>query len=424
MSKKVIILGAGVAGIGVASACEQNNIEYKIIEQSSEIGGLCGNFEINGFLFDKFVHFSFSNDEKFNVDVLNDNNYLKHLPVSYNFYNNLWLEHPLQDHLYYLSFKEKVKIIKDFLCRNRNRQKITNYKDWLIYQFGNYFTEKFPAVYTRKYWGVDASEMTTDWIGKRVHCPSVSQVLRGTIFNTKENYYYAKEMRYPEKGGFLSFFKKKIDISKISFNKKVIKIDVDNKVLYYSDGTLELFNHLYSSIPLPEYLTLIDNLPNSIKEAIKKLSWTQGYMVSVGFKNVIKPKGLWNYVYNEDIYISRIYYPHLKSPNNVPTGKSSLQAEIYYKNDVHKGEKDILNNTINSICKMNLCKKEDIEFTDVRHENYANIIFTHVTNESKAKIVGYLKKHDVIPIGRFGKWEYYWSDQAYMDGRKELECYN
>ena len=55
MSNKMIILGAGVAGIGAASACEQNNIEYKIIEQSSEIGGLCGNFVINGFLFDKFV---------------------------------------------------------------------------------------------------------------------------------------------------------------------------------------------------------------------------------------------------------------------------------------------------------------------------------------------------------------------------------
>ena len=217
---KIIIIGAGASGIGAISACEQNNIEYKVIEQSSELGGLCGNFEINGFLFDKFIHLSFSKNTYFNKSILTDNDYLKHLPISYNFYKNLWLEHPLQDHLFYLPLKEKLQIIKDFLIRSRNK-KITNYKDWLTYQFGDYFTEHFPAIYTRKYWGVEASEMSTDWIGKRVHCPSVLQVLRGAIFNTKENYYYAKEMRYPEKGGFLTFFKKKINISKISFNKKV-----------------------------------------------------------------------------------------------------------------------------------------------------------------------------------------------------------
>lgn len=417
---KLIIVGAGVSGIGAISACEQNDIEYKVIEQSSNLGGLCGNFEINGFIFDKFIHFSFSNNDDFNNNILIDIDYLTHQPISYNFYKNIWLEHPLQDHLFYLPLGEKLKILKDFLIRDKNK-KITNYNDWLIYQFGNYFTEHFPASYTRKYWGVEAFEMSTDWIGKRVHCPSFKQVLKGAVFNTKENYYYAKEMRYPKNGGFLNFFTKKIDTSKISFNKKVVKIDIDNKVVSYSDGTSECFNFLYSSIPLPEYLDLIDNLPIEIKNAIAKLSWTQGYMVSVGFKNIIKTKGLWNYIYDEDILASRIYYPHLKTPNNVPVGKSSLQAEIFYKNGTLKDEKKVLNNTINSICKMNLCKKEDIEFTDIRHENYANIIFTPVTQNNKEIVIDYLKKHNIIPIGRFGKWEYFWSDQAYLDGQKSIQ---
>lgn len=419
MNKKTIIIGTGVAGIGAAKACSENNIDYKIVEQSSSFGGLCGNFEINGFLFDKFVHLSFSNNRNFNKDILTNSNYLKHLPISYNFYKNLWLEHPLQDHLYCLPLKEKLQIIKDFLSRDKNKV-FTNYNDWLIYQFGNYFAEHFPAIYTRKYWGVDASEMSTDWIGNRVHCPSIKQVLKGAFFNTKENYYYAKEMRYPEKGGFIAFFSEFINNKMISFNKKVVNIDLNNKILYYSDGTSESFEVLISSIPLPEYINLIDNIPNDIMNAVKNLSWTQGYMVSVGFKNVIKPKGLWNYIYDEDIFASRIYYPHLKSPNNVPVGKSSLQAEIFYKNGNVRDEKEVLSNTISSICRMNLCQKEDIEFTNIRHEDYANIIFTPETKSNKAKIIGYLKKYSVIPIGRFGKWEYFWSDQAYINGQNSI----
>ena len=35
----------------------------------------------------------------------------------------------------------------------------------------------------------------------------------------------------------------------------------------------------------------------------------------------------------------------------------------------------------------------------------------------------HLKTQDITPIGRFGKWDYFWSDQAFADGKKEAEEY-
>lgn len=52
-----IILGAGIAGLGAYCA---DNSSY-IFEQAPKAGGLCANFVINGFLFDKAVHLSFTN---------------------------------------------------------------------------------------------------------------------------------------------------------------------------------------------------------------------------------------------------------------------------------------------------------------------------------------------------------------------------
>ena len=40
-------------------------------------------------------------------------------------------------------------------------------------------------------------------------------------------------------------------------------------------------------------------------------------------------KYLWFYIYDEDILPARAYSSSLKSPNNVPFGKSSLQFETY-----------------------------------------------------------------------------------------------
>jgi len=38
---------------------------------------------------------------------------------------------------------------------------------------------------------------------------------------------------------------------------------------------------------------------------------------------------------------------------------------------------------------------------------------------SDAYIVhGFLKDHGIVPIGRFGEWDYLWSDQALLSGLK------
>ena len=65
--KEVAILGAGISGIAAAYFLEdKNNKKYNITiyEKNSSWGGLCDNFEIDGFRFDKFVHFSFTENRK------------------------------------------------------------------------------------------------------------------------------------------------------------------------------------------------------------------------------------------------------------------------------------------------------------------------------------------------------------------------
>ena len=41
----------------------------------------------------------------------------------------------------------------------------------------NYFAEHFPMVYTRKYWMKEASELRTEWAGKRIYQPSRQPIL-------------------------------------------------------------------------------------------------------------------------------------------------------------------------------------------------------------------------------------------------------
>lgn len=97
---KIIILGAGIAGLGAAYKLRQNNQPCTILEKDDTYGGLCGNFTINGFRFDRFVHFSFAKDEDVNqIFKEGAEDIYRHTPNAYNLYHGIWIKHPAQNNL-------------------------------------------------------------------------------------------------------------------------------------------------------------------------------------------------------------------------------------------------------------------------------------------------------------------------------------
>lgn len=412
------IIGSGIAGISAGYHLKEKGENPELFEQDSDWGGLCGNFTINGFRFDKFVHFTFADDEYIRNIFEESSETYAHPSISSNYYRGYWLKHPAQNNIYPLATEEKIKIIKSFIEREKKPiEEIENYEQWLLTQYGKYFSQNFPFKYTRKYWGLEPKELETKWIKNRMHSPSIDEVLKGAFEIQEENFYYTTHMKYPKYGGFRSILNKCRKNLDIKFNKKVIRIDSKNKILYFSDNTNCNYDRLISSIPLPEIVNIIDDCPNEIKQAANNLHHTSGYMVSLGFKRADIAKYLWFYIYDEDILASRVYSPNLKSSDNVPIGCSSLQAEIFFdcKSKIPNKE-DVLNNTIEKLSKICNFKKEEIIVKDIRFEKYANVTFDKNIYKNRQIILDYLKKINIESIGRFGKWEYMWTHQAFKSG--------
>ncbi|OCG26847.1 hypothetical protein A9G11_13200 [Gilliamella sp. wkB108] len=419
---KVTILGSGVAGISAGYHLKQKGINSSIYEKDSDWGGLCGNFTIDGFRFDRFVHLSFPDDKHVLQLFTNNTGMHEHIPFPSNYYKNHWLRHPAQNNLAPLPSEEKVKIICDFINREKkNITEITNYEEWLKVQYGSYFAEKFPFVYTRKYWGVEARELETKWIGVRMYTPDIKQVLEGSYETQDECFYFAKKMYYPKKGGFRSILnscRKDLDIN---FNKEVVKIDPNQKKLIFSDGQIEIYDRLISTLPLPEIIKMLPNVPDEVKEATNNLRHTCGYQISLGFNRPDVAKYLWFYIYDEDILSARVYSPSLKSSDNVPKGCSSLQAEVFFDNKAEIISSElVLKNTIDKLVQIGVFKKQDLIVQDIRFEPYANVTFVHSIYQDRSIILNYLNELNIKSIGRFGKWEYAWSHQAFEDGKNTI----
>lgn len=420
MKHDIVILGAGISGISASYHLKEKKIKSIIFEKNSSWGGLLDNFEIDGFRFDRFVHLSFAVDEHVKDIFAKSTDFYTHIPDPFNYYKGYWIKHPAQNNLYPLSNEEKNKILKDFKKRKKKDiSEIKNYDEWLRIQFGDYFAENFPVKYTKKYWTVPAKDLETKWVGKRLYTPSIEEVEKGCKTKDTPVTYYAKEMRYPKKGGYKSFLKSMVRDLDIRLNKEVVKIDLNNRQIYFSDGTHCEYSKLISSLPLPEICKLIEGAPEKIVSASEKLLCTSGYLVSLGFNKPDIPKYLWFYIYDKDILSARVYSPSLKSPENAPDGCSSLQAEIYFSRykKIDLSEEEILQHTIDKLIKMNIFQKKDLIIKNIRKEKYANVVFKHDIYENRKIVLDFLKQAGIESIGRFGEWKYLWSDQCLISGQ-------
>ncbi|MBR3408694.1 MAG: NAD(P)-binding protein [Paludibacteraceae bacterium] len=413
-----LILGAGIAGLGAAYALRKEGQSALVVEKDATYGGLCGDIEIDGFRFDRFVHFTFTQNEEVNaIFKTSCRELIRHIPNPYNIYQRLWIKHPAQNNLFPLDEEEKAKIIQDFKARPEVDATYVpkNYEEWLRVQFGNYFAEHFPMVYTKKYWMKEAKDLRTEWVGNRVYQPSLDEVIIGSQTAETPITYYAKEMRYPQKGGYKALLKSMADVANIEYGMCVTEICPIEKRVRFANGREIEYGNIYSSLPLPVVIDSIKNVPDTVRDAVNQLECTSGYHISVALRTKNIPPYLWWYIYDEDILAARVYSPSLKSPDNVPEGCSSLQMEVYCKENEYT-EQELIDGTVGKLLEMGIIKLEDILFTHVGFEKYANILFTEPIYRTRKIVRDWLTEQGIVTFGRFGEWDYLWSDQSLLSG--------
>jgi protoporphyrinogen oxidase len=415
MTQKTLILGAGIAGLAAAYRLDQLNKPYCIYEKNSRAGGLLDSIKIGRFRFDQAVHLSFADQPEVRK-IFDKTPYITHEPESKCFDEGRWLRHPIQTNLYPLSVPEKVSLIKSFIARPDITPK--NYYDWLVFQYGEEFAKRYPVRYTKKYWDISPEKLGLDWIGKRMHRATLEEVLAGAMTDETPNYYYAKEMRYPNKGGYKSFLEPLKEKVFPIFNKECISIDLTEKKAFFKDGEVVEFKQVINTLPLPVLIRLIRNCPDHILELSKRLLWTKVHLVSIGLNKPNMIKDLWFYIYDDDIYASRAYSPSLKSIDNCPKECSSIQFEIYETADRPQRytTEELKKNCIYALKKMKIASEEDIQICDLRTVPFGNVIFYSGMEQERDEILFWLNKLGVVGAGRFGAWDYLWSHQSMESG--------
>lgn len=426
---EICVLGTGMAGYGAAHKLREAGARGILFDKKPHYGGHTASFQFEGgFTFDEGPHVSFTKHERLQKLFAEsiDNKYeVLHTKVN-NYWKGHWVKHPAQVNLHGLPTDLVVNVIKDFVAAQQKQHgEIVNYEQWLRASFGDTFAENFPMQYTIKYHTTEAKNKSLDWIGPRLYQAKLEEVLRGALQPSSPDVHYISNFRYPSHGGFVAYLKRFMESSEVRLGHKLKSIDPRAKEVTFANGNKVSYKGLISSVPLPDLIPTIQGAPKDVLEAAAKLACTEVVIVNLVVNRPDLIDAHWTYIYDQDIFFTRLSTPHLQSPNNVPPGCGSIQAECYYSKKYRPLDctpKDCIEPTICDLKKIGILREGDqILFRDVMHIDYANVIFD-LERAAALKIVhGYLDELGIGYCGRYGDWAYIWTDESFISGENAAE---
>ncbi len=423
MESKTIILGGGLTGL---SACYHS--DAIVYEKNNNIGGHARSHIKNGFVFDEGIHVLHTKNEY----VLN---LLKDLKVdlevrersAWIFSHGSMTRFPFQAN----TFGLPANIIKDCLLgfienEFTDRKKITNYKEWNYYMFGKGFADHFMLPYCKKFWGVDAEKLTTDWVNVRHPRPSLKEVITGALEDQTKGFGVNAFYRYPKRKGFgyiaESIAKKCKD--RIYTNMEASNINLNKKEVEFNKDIVVSYNKLLSTLPLPELIKIIPDAPEDVRNAVSKLKNNSIFVVNIAINRENISDKNWIYYLGKEYTFIRLIFPSNTSEHSVPPGFSSISAEISYGHDnpLPTNKEKLADRIIKELIEINIInEKDEIVYLDTIDIKYGYVIFDKERKPAIQKIHNYLKSVDIIPCGRYGLWAYMWSDEAILSGKKAAE---
>ncbi len=427
--KKIVIIGAGLAGLSAAWHLQKRGIDCQVFEKESEVGGLCRSKHIKGFIFDHDGHLlHFKNSYVFSlIKSLLGKNLAAHKRQALIYSFDRYTRYPFQANLYGLPPEVNSECLAGaraahkFGCHQRKEN--YNFLEWINHTFGKGIAKHFMVPYNFKFWTVHPKELTCDWLRNFIPVPSLKQVIDGAVALDKREVGYNTCFWYPKKGGInqlpLALAKQ---IKNIHINCSVKEIDLNKKIIRTDSGKTYEYDVLINTAALPEIPRLIKDIPREIQGSFKKLKWNSIFNLNLGVRKKDPLKRHWVYFPTNNLCFFRIGFPHNFSSNLVKRDQSSLYAEVSYSKLRPIDKSKILLRIESDLKKVGIISQGDkVLLRDVNDIKYGYPIYDHMYLQARGKITSFLKENKIIACGRYGAWQYMSMEDAILDGKRVAE---
>jgi len=434
---KIIILGAGPCGLGAAHNLNKlGHTDWQLFERDGHVGGLSASFRDDaGFTWDIGGHVLFSHYEYFDkavAEALNDE-YYELQRESWIRILQRWVPYPFQNNVRYLPNDALQDCVSGLRELPAPPDSATNFREWMDTVFGAGIVKYFMEPYNRKVWVVPLEAMSKEWIAERVSVVDLARIERNIAEGRDDLSWGANNVfRFPKNGGTGSIYEgiAKPLHEKIHLQHEMMEIDLEQKIVTFSNGRIERFDVLINTSPLDLMVSRCRAIPEQIADAAGGLIHNSGLIAGLGFEGRRDDSKCWMYFPESNSPFYRVTNFHNYSRFNVPDGDTeryfSLMCETTYSPHKPEDKSRIVETTLQGLVDSGMIDEEQKERVASRYLidiPYSYPVPTLGRDKSLAAIQPYLESRSVYSRGRFGAWKYEVGnmDHSFMQGVEAVE---
>lgn len=427
----ILILGAGVAGLSAGATLGSRAI---VLERDDRPGGLVRTECFNGYWFDRVIHLLYFPDARTEQRVrdLLGSDLQPCPPVAWVECQSGTARFPLQLHLGGLDPGTVVDCLVDFvnLSLVPETSRPRNFEEVLLQQFGQTMCDIFFFPYNKKMWKRPLNTLAPSGFQWNVVRPDLTEILRGAVEPAAVSPSYNSAGWYPRppRGSTIRgmevlsdrLAKKVVDlrvrhaVEEIDLEKRIVTActELGPKHFRYSQRCL-------ATLPLPEIIARCRQAPMDLVNGLARLRRNRVLSIAV---SVVGPRplnrGHWRYYADESVSFTRLIYLHEFDPDCAPAEGWSLLAEITDAAEHALIPKEQLMSRVQAdIFRVGAvpsgCRIIDMHLLVI---DPAYVVFSVDDEGIVERAREFLLSHGVVPLGRYGRWEYSSMGQVMRDG--------
>jgi len=423
----ILSVGAGLAGL--STAYHLGNQPYRVMEKEQEAGGLCRSYQVDGFTFDMTGHLlHFRQAEiKALVERLLVGRLEKHSRRSFIYSHRTYTEYPFQVNTHGLPPEVVRECLLGFIATLTSPAMTPpeerSFKAWILDNLGEGMAKHFMVPFNEKLWQVSLDELTSDWVSWLVPKPELKDVINGALGIKDKAFGYNPSFLYPSQGGIgvlpQSFLP---GVKEIVYGSELVEVDTARRRATFSDGRVEEYATLVSTIPVPELVRRCTDLPQTIRDASAGLRCVSVYNVNLGVARERVSDHHWIYFPEPDYPFYRAGFPMNFSPSLGRPGCSSLYVEMSHQPTERLPPAEVIRRVRVGLEQAGIVRSDDdIVVADVKDIRYAYVLFDRHRARALPAILEELTRRGIHSIGRYGRWEHTSMEDAIAQGKALAE---
>lgn len=382
-TKRVVIIGAGPAGLTAAYQLSKVSIPSIVLEKDLVVGGLSRTVDHHGYHFDIGGHRFFTKIPAVQAlwnEVLDESNFPQCQRLSRILYRKHFFNYPLtpSNALRGLGLINGLLIVSSYLKAQLFPQRPEEtLEDWVTNRFGQRLYRIFFKTYTEKVWGIPCDQITAEWAAQRIKGLSLMTAVKNALLKSQPDSSQpiiktlVDAFHYPRKGPGM-MWQKVSQMVRDAGHEVRLNSGVE-KIIWKPEGVTAVTvqgvsqpvsgTHFISTMPIRELIGQLDpDPPEAVLKAARQLHYRDFLTVAliIDQKDVFADN--WIYIHDPAVQVGRIQNFKNWSPAMVPDPeKTCLGLEYFcFQGDGlwSRGDADLIELATGELRQLGLLKAE------------------------------------------------------------------